>query len=233
MMQDKNNKNLILDTNRRNLKITIVLFAVFVIFTIAVSIIGVDAVGPNGSSVGFAKLNKSFADRHDYNSLWYAVTKILGVIAILICVFFAATGVLQLVAGKSLKKVSPKLWVLAAFYVAVIVFYLIFSVIVVNYRPILESDGTLEASYPSSHAMLAVCVFISAIIQIMGGKGSEKFKKIVCVVLGVFTVVMVIGRLLSGVHWLTDIIGGVILSAALLMAYYTALTSLYPKEEDY
>ena len=220
------------DTNRRNLIITIVLFAIFVIFTIAVSIVGVDAIGPNGTSVGFAKLNQSFAEKHDYNSLWYAVTKILGYIAILICLFFAATGVLQLVSGKSLKKVSPKLWVLAAFYVAVVVFYVAFNKIVVNYRPILESDGSLEASYPSSHAMLAVCVFISAIIQIMGGKGSESFKKTVCVVLGVMTVVMVVGRLLSGVHWLTDIIGGVILSAALLMAYYTALCSLYPKEED-
>ena len=221
------------DTNKRNLIITIALFAVFVIFTIAVSTVGVDAVGPNGSSVGFAKLNQSFALKHDYNSLWYAVTKILGYIAILICIFFALTGVLQLVTGKSLKKVSPKLWVLAAFYVAVAVFYAVFSKVVVNYRPVLESDGTLEASYPSSHAMLAVCVFISAIIQIMSGKGSDKFKKIVCVVLGVLTVVMVVGRLLSGVHWLTDIIGGVILSAALLMAYYTALCSIYPKDDDY
>ena len=220
------------DTNKRNLYITAALFILFVIFTFAVSVIGVDAVGPEGTSVGFASLNQKFAQSHDYSSVWYAVTKILGVIAILICVFFAANGVLQLVSGKSLKKVSPKLLVLAGLYVAVLVFYVVFNKIVINYRPVLEADGSLEASYPSSHAMLAVCVFISAIIQIMTGKGSEKFKKIVCVVLGVFTVIMVIGRLLSGVHWLTDIIGGVILSAALLMAYYTALRSIYPAEED-
>ena len=221
------------EKNRRNLIITIALFALFVLFTIAVCVVGVDAVGPNGSSVGFAKLNQSFAARHEFNSIWYGLTKILGYVAILICIFFAATGVLQLVAGRSLKKVSPKLYALAGLYVAVAIFYAVFSKVVVNYRPILESDGTLESSYPSSHTMLAVCVFISAIIQIMTGKGSEMFKKAICVVLGVMTVVMVFGRLFSGVHWLTDIVGGVILSAALLMAYYTALCSMYPKEEDY
>ena len=39
---------------------------------------------------------------------------------------------------------------------------------------------------------------------------------------------MVIGRLISGVHWLTDIIGGVLLSAGIVMMYYT-VTSLKEK----
>jgi undecaprenyl-diphosphatase len=34
-----------------------------------------------------------------------------------------------------------------------------------------------------------------------------------------FTVFMVVSRLISGVHWLTDIIGGILLSAGLVGLY--------------
>ena len=208
--------------NTRNIAATVILFVCFILFTIAVCKVDVAAIGPQGSSVGFAKLNGAIAKLFPFNKTFYKLTNYLGYFALLICVFFAAMGVLEFLKKKSLRKVDPKLIILGIFYVAVILFYVMFIKVVVNYRPVLE-DGALESSYPSSHTMLAVCVFLSTAIQISLGKGSEGFKKAIKVVMALLTIIMVVGRIVSGVHWITDIIGGIILSAALLCMYNAAL----------
>ena len=208
--------------NTTNIAATIILFVCFILFTIAVCKVDVAAIGPQGSSVGFAKLNGAIAKLFPFNNTFYKLTNYLGYFALLICVFFAAMGVLEFLKKKSLRKVDPKLIILGIFYVAVILFYVMFIKVVVNYRPVLE-DGALESSYPSSHTMLAICVFLSTAIQISLGKGSEGFKKAIKVVMALLTIIMVVGRIVSGVHWITDIIGGIILSAALLCMYNAAL----------
>ena len=210
------------NNNTKNIAATVILFVCFILFTIAVCKVDVAAIGPQGSSVGFAKLNGAIAKLFPFNNTFYKLTNYLGYFALLICVFFAAMGVLDFLKKKSLRKVDPKLIILGIFYVAVILFYVMFIKVVVNYRPVLE-DGALESSYPSSHTMLAICVFLSTAIQISLGKGSEGFKKAIKVVMALLTIVMVVGRIVSGVHWITDIIGGIILSAALLAMYNAAL----------
>ena len=210
------------NNNTKNIAATVILFVCFILFTIAVCKVDVAAIGPQGSSVGFAKLNGAIAKLFPFNNTFYKLTNYLGYFALLICVFFAAMGVLDFLKKKSLRKVDPKLIILGIFYVAVILFYVMFIKVVVNYRPVLE-DGALESSYPSSHTMLAICVFLSTAIQISLGKGSEGFKKAIKVVMALLTIIMVVGRIVSGVHWITDIIGGIILSAALLCMYNAAL----------
>ena len=210
------------NNNTKNIAATVILFVCFILFTIAVCKVDVAAIGPQGSSVGFAKLNGAIAKLFPFNNAFYKLTNYLGYFALLICVFFAAMGVLEFLNKKSLRKVDPKLIILGVFYVAVILFYVMFIKVVVNYRPVLE-DGALESSYPSSHTMLAICVFLSTAIQISLGKGSEGFKKAIKVVMALLTIIMVVGRIVSGVHWITDIIGGIILSAALLSMYNAAV----------
>ena len=210
------------NSNTGNMVRAVIWFVIFLVFTAAICKIDVKPIGPEGSSVGFATINELIAKMLPFNAKFYKLTKYLGYLAILICVFFAALGVLEFISKKSLKRIDPGLMILGAFYVAVVLFYVLFMKVVVNYRPVLE-DGALESSYPSSHTMLAVCVFLSAAIQISRGKGSEGFKKLIKVVMIILTVVMVVGRLLSGVHWFTDIVGGVLLSAALLSMYTAAV----------
>jgi undecaprenyl-diphosphatase len=112
------------------------------------------------------------------------------------------------------------LFVLGAFYIAVIVAYIFFEMVVINYRPVLI-NGYLEASYPSSTTMLVACVMPTAIMQLNSRIKNKTIKKCVICIISAFIAFMVIGRLVSGVHWFSDIIGGILLSAGLVTAYKT------------
>ena len=209
--------------DKKNIALTALLFVCFIVFTALVSTVDVAAIGPQGSSVGFAKVNQAVSEVFPYSDPFYLISKYLGYLALLICAAFGVLGVAQLISRKSLRKVDPELVLLGAFYVAVIIFYVMFMVVVVNYRPVLE-DGALESSYPSSHTMLAVCAFVSASMYIARTGLSDGIKKAIKIAMIVLTVAMVYTRMASGVHWFTDIVGGVLLSAALLMMYKAAVS---------
>jgi hypothetical protein len=61
-----------------------------------------------------------------------------------------------------------------------------------------------------------------ALMQLNGRVRNAAGKRCVNFVIHVFTLFMVIGRLLCGVHWLTDIIGGGLLSGGLITLYDAA-----------
>lgn len=199
-------------------KISISLLFLFIIFTISVKFLDVQSVGVNNSEIGFATLNMFIHSFLGVNKSWYNITEILGIVPIIIVVFFAGIGVYQLIKRKSVLKIDRDILALGVFYIIVAISYLIFEVVVINYRPILV-DGALEASYPSSHTTLAICIIGTAIIQANIRINSEKIKKYVNFILALVMILIVIGRLLSGVHWFTDIVGGTILSISLVMFY--------------
>lgn len=217
-----------MEMNRKNYIKTAILFCIFVVYTLVVKFV---AVGPGteGTDLGLCSFNQSIAKVVPFNNTWYQITEYLGYAALGVCAGFALFGLFQLIKGKSLKAVDKEIWVLAGFYVVVIAFYALFEVIVINYRPVILDEG-LEASYPSSHTVLAACVFISAFIlfekYLVKNKVVKGLAQAVCIVAAVFTVC---GRFISGVHWATDIIGGMILSAALLMGFWTALNYNFKK----
>ncbi len=204
-----------------------VFFAVFVLFTLLVKKIDVQAIGPEASQVGFASINAKFHEMFGYNEFWYKFSERLGYAALAVCAAFALIGLLQFIKGKGLKAVDKKIIALGVFYVVVIAFYVAFNKIVINYRPILEADGSLEASYPSSHTVLALCVFITMFSQKVFNKKGSTSEKAENVIAGTILVtLMVLSRLFSGVHWFTDIVGGVILSTALVLLYKAAASKI-------
>ena len=109
---------------------------------------------------------------------------------------------------------------LGGFYILVISAYILFEMLAVNYRPVLI-DGYLEASYPSSTTLLVMCVMPASVMQLNTRIKNKNIRNIISVVIYAFMAFMVIGRFVSGVHWLTDIVGGIILSAGLVMLYYS------------
>lgn len=203
---------------KNNYLATVCTFIAFLLWTIAVSVIDVQAIGPNGSSVGFAALNKYFHNLTGENMTLYNITDVVGIIPFLFVFGFMILGLVQLIHRKSLLKVDRSILVLGGFYVVVLVFYVLFEKVVINYRPVLI-DGNLEVSYPSSTTMLALCVIPTAIMQLNTRIKNTNLRKIVAYVLVALAVFMVVCRLISGVHWLTDIIGGILLSAGLVTLY--------------
>ena len=111
-----------------------------------------------------------------------------------------------------------------------IVAYLIFEMIPINYRPILI-EGVMEVSYPSSTTLLVLCVMPTLTEQMNRRLKSKGIKRVLSIITIIFSIFMVLGRLISGVHWFTDIVGGVLLSAG-LCSIYKAVVMLVSKEEN-
>ena len=194
------------------------LLAVFVLWTILVKFVDVGTIGPNGTSVGFATLNGAVHRLTGVHMSIYILTDWLGLIPIATALGFAILGLVQLIKRKSLFKVDRNLLALGIFYIVVIAVYLLFELLVINYRPVLI-DGALEASYPSSTTLLVTCVMPTAAIQLNKRIKNKALRCFVVSLIIAFTAFMVISRLICGVHWITDIIGGALLSSGLVLFY--------------
>ncbi len=190
----------------------------FVIWTILIQIIDVQPIGAKGSEVGFATINSRFHSLTGVNMALYTVTDWLGLVPMFICMIFGLVGLVQLIKRKKLLKVDFDIIILGVYYVIVILCYLIFEMYPINYRPILINNF-LEASYPSSTMLLVLCVMPILIFQTNRRLKNDKIKRIICIITTGFSLFMVAGRLVSGVHWLTDIVGSCFLSMGLFYLY--------------
>ena len=207
---------------KRWLLIGAILAGCAIIFTILVKFVDVKAIGPEGSKVGFAALNGAFA-KLGFHSFFYDVSQGMGIIALLLAAFFAGLGIKQLIEGKSLWSVDQGILALGVLYVIVILLYIIFDKLPLNYRPvILSARKGLEASYPSSHTMLSIAVFGSAAFLIKDLIRDKRLIKTLQQILVAFLIITILARLISGVHWFSDIIGGMLIGGA-LVAFYAAV----------
>ena len=190
----------------------------FVLWTVAIRLVDVQIIGPQDSAVGLATVNGFIHKLVGVHMLLYNITDWLGLVPIFVGMGFALLGLIQLIKRKSLFKVDYNILILGGFYIVVMAVYVLFEMLVVNYRPVLI-NGYLEASYPSSTTMLVMCVMPTAIMQFNARIKNNVLKRFVASAIIAFIVFMVIGRLVSGVHWFTDIIGGALLSTGLVLMY--------------
>lgn len=203
---------------KKELILGVILLVVFIIWTGLIQCVDVKPIGANNTDIGFSTLNSYFHQMTGVHMTLYTITDWLGLIPIFVCVVFEGLGLVQLIKRKSLFKVDKDLILLGIYYFIVIIGYLIFEMIPINYRPILI-DGRLEASYSSSTTLLVLSVIPTLLLQVKRRSTHILITKIVSVVTILFSLFMVTGRLIAGVHWLTDIIGALILSAGLYYVY--------------
>ena len=207
---------------RRKFYTAIILLAAFILWTVLVCLVDVQPIGPDHSTVGFATLNGFFHHLIGVNWTLYAITDWLGLVPLGVMLAFAILGLCQWVHRKALKKVDFDILVLGGSYLLTLAVFALFEVLAINHRPVLI-EGILEASYPSSTTMLVLCVIPTAVHQLRSRIHHPLAKPLVTYVLMAFAAFMVIGRLLSGVHWLSDIIGGALFSGGLVILYWAVL----------
>ena len=196
----------------------------FVLWTWAVSTADVRPIGPGGSCVGLASLNEAFHRWTGVHMGLYLVTDWLSLVPVGCVLGFGALGFVQLLQRRSLLRVDRDLLMLGVFYVVLLGAYLFFEEHIVNWRPVLI-EGVLEASYPSSTTLLVTCVMSTTFMQVTRRVRSSVIRRAVQISVAVFALLMVGARLVCGVHWLSDVVGGLLLSVALVLAYRAAAFS--------
>ena len=190
----------------------------FALWTIVVRLVDLQPIGPQGSEVGFAALNGWFHNLTGVHMQLYVITDWLSLVPLAVVAILGLLGLFQWIKRKSILKVDGRILALGIFYVATMGAFLLFEKVVVNFRPVLI-DGVLEASYPSSTTLLVMCVMPAAMMQLCDRMKNQVLRRWLLILIGAFTAFMVLGRVLSGVHWLTDIVGGMLLSGGLIMMY--------------
>ena len=213
-----------MNKQKRNICISAILILLAIVYTILVKVVDVQPVGVNETNIGFATINQFIFKNIGENVLWYNITEWLGFLPVIMAGVYAGIGGIQLIKRKSIFKVDKEIIALGVFYVVVVALYVLFEKVIINYRPILI-NGIAEASYPSSHTLMSICLCGSSII-LNKKLFNNKTGKIINIVLFIIALIIVIGRLISGVHWFTDIIGGIIISSALLMTLYSVIADI-------
>lgn len=227
---------------KTNYLLSFILLVIAIVFTILVSKVDVktvevkpiDGVTQNGAlttDIGFSSLNQSVADKISFNNTFYKISKYAGYLALVFVAFYGFTGLIELMQKKSLKGVNKALYMLAAFYVCVAIVYVLFEVVVINNRPVDMGEG-LEASFPSSHTMLALCVCGSSLIASKYIIKKDNFRKCLNLISWVVMLLVVCTRTLSGVHWITDIFGGILISVFMLNVFSNAVKCLDKAEKE-
>ena len=204
--------------SQRNFYIAICMLLAFLLWTVVIQFVDVQEIGPRGSTVGFATINHFVHTFTGVHMSLYTITDWLGLVPLMFVMGFGTLGLIQWIKRKHLLKVDYSILVLGGFYIVVMAVYVLFEMFVVNYRPVLI-NGYLETSYPSSTTMLVMCVMPTAIMQFTTLIKKDILKRCVSSTIIAFIVFMVIGRLISGVHWFTDIVGGTLVSAGLVLMY--------------
>lgn len=210
---------------------SLVFLSLFILLIILLKTIDVGFIDSTNLTIGFSSLNKSIFESLGQNNFWYVFTNILGYFSILIAFCFFIFGLCQLIKRRSLKNIDKDIFAIGIIFVALALLYIIFEFVIINFRPI-EIDGKFEASFPSSHTMLNLTIFGVAIIYLNKNLKTSWLKFFLIGILSFLMILATIGRLLSGVHWFTDIIGAILISACLIFLFKFLIFKLNKKTNN-
>lgn len=206
------------------------LLLAFVVLTACLLFVDVRAVGESGAEVGFATINEAVFAALGQDEIALKASDLGGLVMIAAVGVFGVTGLVQVIRRKGILRADRALYVMAGGLVLLAVAYVFFEIFVINCRPVLD-EGELAASYPSSHAMLATAVAGMGAAYLFGRCKSRVLHGLIGSCLIGLACVTTALRLLGGVHWLSDIVGGVLLGLVITFGYLSACAFLSEKKE--
>lgn len=102
------------------------------------------------------------------------------------------------------------------------------KLIIARDRPTIKQIVTeSNYSFPSGHTMIIVVITALLLFYIWQGKGKKHVKVILTILLSLLALLVMLSRIYLGVHYFSDIIGGITASSLLLSIVYYYYTFKY------
>lgn len=158
------------------------------------------------------------------------VTDILIAVVLAVIVAFGVTGVVQWIKRKSFKKIDAELrWMILPIVLVALVWFIFEKLVILNYRPYLV-DGVAEPSFPSTHTMIAAGAMIVTMIVLPKYIKKRWLRIVLDILAGILIFAIGFGRIYAGMHWTTDVLGGLIFGADIALVYGIILKHVKEKK---
>ena len=118
--------------NKKDLLFSVAFLVSFLLWTFLISFVDVRPIGPQGSAVGFAAINRMFHQLTGVHMLLYHITDWLGLVPVAFGFGFAILGLIQWTKRKHILKVDRSILALGVYYILMLAAYLFFEEFVVN-----------------------------------------------------------------------------------------------------
>ncbi len=187
----------------------------FIFLILLILLMSVDKASNIYKEIGLYNFNKIFLVDY-YNESWDGFSDVILYISILFILGLIIYGIYQLYKRKSLFKVDKDIILTGFGFVFIIIIWFIFDKFIdINYRPI-AVNGSAQTSFPSTHVMLA-CFSLLATTRIILKRNTNELKYNIITYGGVSILVILcsLGRILSKMHWTTDVLGAIFISLAI------------------
>lgn len=148
---------------------------------------------------------------------WDLISDIILLASFAILGVFVVLGLYQLITRKSLLKVDHRLlWMILPLVLIAITYVVFDKFLVLNIRP----NGSGEASFPSTHVMVVSTIFLIIALNLPYYIKSKTAWIIIDIAMLLLIVLVCVGRVLSEMHWLSDVLGGLAFAIIFAVIYY-------------